>query len=184
VVWSAAFDPDILPVTANPAAGEGEDSLLLKDIEPWLTIATDHRGVEHALLSDGWHHIRLDIEEGRISGHDWVRLEYRLAGLASAEAMLGPLHRFLGLCRLRRFSPGLFPRDPRIGRGLEVLRIGDALEQGASQREIAMAIAGEERFEREWAGPSDALRSRVRRLIHQAREMADGGYRSLLKRSR
>lgn len=167
-------------MAAVPALERGEDALLLSDIEPWLTIATDHRGVEHVLLSDGWHHIRLDIEEGRLSGHHAVRLEYRLAGLASADAMLCPLRRFLGLCRQRRFVPALFPTDPRVARGLEALRISDALEHGASQRDIAVALVGEERVEREWAGVSDALRSRVRRLIRHAREMAGGGYRSLL----
>jgi hypothetical protein len=183
VVWSSAFDPHTLSVTAVPACKPDPDTLLLRDIEPWLTIATDGHGREHVLLSDGWQHIRLDVEEGRISGHEAVHLEYRLAGLASADSMVSTLQRFLGLCRQRRFVPALFPRDPRIARGLEVLRISDALEHGASQRDIAMALVGEERLERDWAGASDALRSRVKRLIRHARDMAGGGYRELLRKA-
>lgn len=182
VVWSAAFDPEILSVAAVPAMEAGADTLLLRDIAPWLTIATDCQGIEHVLLSDGWHHIRLDVAEGRISGYDAVRLNYRLSGLASAEAMLSPLRRFLGLCRQHRFVPSLFPSDPRVARGLEVLRISDALNQGASQRDIALSLVGPERAEHEWTGVSDSLRSRVKRLIRHARHMAGGGYRALLRK--
>lgn len=184
MVWSAAFDPEILPVAALPSLDGGGEALVLKDIAEWLTIVSDPDGSEHILISDGWHHLRLDVVEGRLGDHEAVYLQYRLGGLASAEAMLPPLRRFLGLCRQRRFSSALFPRDRRIGRGLEVLRISDALEQGATQREIAAVIAGEQRIEREWGGDTDSLRSRFRRLISHARNMAGGGYRSLLRKDR
>src|SRR3546814_2023745 len=62
--------------------------------------------------------------EMRIS--DWssdvCSSDLRILGLASAEARLLPLRRFLDLCRHRRFARSLFPRDPRIDRGIEMLR--------------------------------------------------------------
>jgi hypothetical protein len=91
-----------------------------------------------------------------------------------------PLRRFLDLCRHRRFSRSLFPRDLRIDRWIEVLRVHDALKDGASQREIGGALFGKERITRDWNDASDSLRSRVRRLSREARAMAAGGYRSLL----
>ncbi|MFA5969664.1 MAG: DUF2285 domain-containing protein [Sphingomonas sp.] len=165
-----------------PADPSDPDSIRVDRIAPWLSIAIDETGREHAVLSDGWHHIRLDIEEGRLAGQAAVLLHYRILGLASAEARLLPLRRFLDLCRHRRFARSLFPRDPRIDRGIEMLRVHDAIGQGASQREIGAALFGDERVARDWVGESDSLRSRVRRLVREAHAMARGGYRQLMRR--
>lgn len=167
-----------------PADPADPDSIRIDQIAPWLAIAIDDVGREHAVLSDGWHHIRLDIEEGRLEGQEAVLLQYRLHGLASAEARLLPLRRFLDLCRHRRFARSLFPRDPRIDRGIDMLRVHDAIGQGASQREIGAILFGDQRVARDWNDVSDSLRSRVRRLAREARTMANGGYRQLMRRGR
>lgn len=182
IIWHADLDPGTIGVAAVPADPADPDSIHVAGIAPWLAIAIDPAGREHAVLSDGWHHIRLDIEEGRLAGQDAVLLHYRLRGLASAETRLLPLRRLLDLCRHRRFARSLFPRDPRIDRGIELLRVHDALGEGASQREIGAMLFGEERAAQEWNGASDSLRSRVRRLVREARDMARGGYRQLMRR--
>lgn len=182
IIWHADLDPGTIGVAALPADPADPDSIHVAGIAPWLAIAIDPAGREHAVLSDGWHHIRLDIEEGRLAGQDAVLLHYRLRGLSSAETRLLPLRRLLDLCRHRRFARSLFPRDPRIDRGIELLRVHDALGEGASQREIGAMLFGEERAAHEWSGASDSLRSRVRRLVREARDMARGGYRQLLRR--
>lgn len=151
-------------------------------LAPWLTVAADSDGIEHAVLSDGWHHIRLDVGFGTLTGGTPVVLSYGLRGLASAIVKLIPLRRLLDLCRHSRFAATLFPEDRRIARWIELLRVHDALTDGASHREIAIALYGDERVTREWSGRSDSLRSRVRRLAKDARSMARGGYRSLLLR--
>jgi hypothetical protein len=69
-------------------------------------------------------------------------------------------------------------------RWLTVLRVHDALLDGASQREIGAALFGEDHLHRHWDGASDSLRSRVRRLVQEARATARGGYRQLLRRRR
>lgn len=158
------------------------DSLHLDRLLPWLMIATDGQGREHAVLSDGWHHIRLDVEEGRLTGQEAVLLHYRLSGLASAENRVLSLRRLLDLCRHRRFARTLYPRDPGIERLIDMLRVHDAVRDGASQREIGAALFGDERVARDWSGESDSLRSRVRRLAREARDMARGGYRQLMRR--
>jgi len=181
VIWSAALDPAILPVAIISDRGPQQDRVVLGDLAPWLTIAIEPTGREHVLFSDGWHHIRLDIAEGHLAGRDTARFQYRFDGLTSAEKLILPLRRFLALCRHRHFPSALFPHDPRIARGIDMLRVHDALVQGASQREIATALFGTRRVTDEWGGVSDSLRSRVRRLVSDARAMAQGGYRSLLR---
>ncbi len=149
IIWHAHLDPGTIPVSALPADPADPDSLCLDRIAPLLAVAIDGDGREHAVLSDGWHHVRLDIEDGRLMGEKAVLLRYRLQGLASVEAKLVPLRRFLDLCRHRRFSRSLFPRDPGIDRGIAMLRVHDALAEGASQREIGVALFGEERVARD-----------------------------------
>lgn len=182
IIWHADFDPGAIAVAAIAADPSDPDTIRIDRIAPWLAIATDAAGREHAVLSDGWHHIRLDIEEGRLAGQEAVLLHYRLRGLAAAEARLLPLRRLLDLCRHRRFARSLFPRDVRIDRGIDMLRVHDAIGQGASQREIGAILFGSARVARDWNDASDSLRSRVRRLVREAGTMARGGYRQLMRR--
>lgn len=182
IIWHADLDPGTIGVVAQPADPSDPDSLRIDRIAPWLAIAVDAMGHEHVVLSDGWHHIRLDVEEGRLTGQEAVLLHYRLRGLESAENRLLPLRRLLDLCQHRRFARTLFPRDPRIARGIEMLRVHDALGAGASQREIGEALFATPRVREGWSDGSDSLRSRVRRLVREARDMARGGYLQLMRR--
>ncbi len=115
-------------------------------------------------------------------GHQCI--EFRLGGGAAAAAQLLPLQRFLHLVRHRRFTRSLCRHDPRTSRWVTMLRIHDALCDGASHRDIGLALFGQDRIERDWTGDSDSLRSRVKRLVRDARIMAQGGYRCLLRRDK
>lgn len=182
IVWQAALDPAILPVRAEPADPENPDAIHLATLGSWLTVVTGADGREHAVISDGCHHLRLDVEAGQLADADAVVLDYLLRGVHSVEPRLLTLRRLLALCRHRRFARTLFPADPRMPGLIVMLRVGDALATDASQREIAVELFGAEAVERDWNGRSDALRSRVRRLVRDARAMAAGGYRQLLRR--
>ena len=109
-----------------------------------------------------------------------VLLHYHLSGINGLEPKILPLRRFLQLARRGRFAESLFQRDRAIDRWLLLLRVRDALADGATQREIAGALFGDARVSRDWSGDSDSLRSRTRRLVGGARAMARGGYRRLL----
>lgn len=183
ILWHAALDPAILPVRAEPAEPDDPDAVRLAALAPWLTVVAGTDGREHAVISDGRHHLRLDVEAGRLSGEEAVVLEYVLRGVRAAEPRLLTLRRLIGLCRYRRFARSLFAPDPRMPRLVRTLRVSDALAAGASQREIAAALFGADSLGRDWNGRSDALRSRIRRLVREARATAAGGYRQLLGRS-
>ena len=182
ILWHADLDPTILRVTAQPVAGESPDHVARSMLERWLTLIPDIDGTEHIVLSDGRRRIRLDIEAGSIADGGPVLLHYRLEGIASAERRVRPLRRFLHLCQRRRFSRSLFPAEPGMDRHLLVLRVSDALRAGASQREIALVLFGADRVAQDNARGSDSLRSRVKRLIGDARRMAAGGYRALMQK--
>lgn len=184
IIWHANLDPSTLDVSVLPIDRADRDHVTLEELAPWLTVITGSDGREHAVLSDGWRHIRLDVETGTLARGGRVLLLYRISGLASARTRLLPLRRFLDLAEHHRFTATLFPRDPRIDRWLALLRVHDALAAGAGHREIGQALFGADHVERDWKRRSDSLRSRVRRLVRDAVSMAEGGYRSLLKHQR
>jgi hypothetical protein len=184
IIWHADLDPGTLRVEAIPSDRADPDGLDLERVAAWLTIVTDPDGYDHAVLSDGRHHIRLDVAQGQLAGETLVHLHYRLHGLGSAEAGILPLRRLLHLQRHRRFARSLFPRDPWIERGIQLLRVHDALADGATQREIGNTLFGEARVAEDWNDRSDSMRSRVRRLVREAKALAQGGYRELIRSGR
>jgi len=181
IIWSTALDPGILRVEALPAPeGACEDALDPAALQAWMTIVADRDGREHVVLSDGWRHIRLDVDGGSLRTGIPVVLRYRVEGQASARAVMLPLQRFLHLCRYRTFARTLFPPDLRMPRWITLLRVHDGIEAGASQREIAEVLFGDA-VVKDWRGASESWRYRVRRLVGEARAMAAGGYRALLR---
>mgnify|MGYP000084627905 CR=1 FL=1 len=183
LIWRAGLDPGTLAVEAVPASGADPDAIDPAALGEWLTIAVDAEGREHAVLSDGWHHIRLDVEAGTLSAGP-VLLRYRLEGSVSSHPKLLPLRRLVDFSLHRRFARSLYPADPRIARWLTALQVLDGLAAGAGQREIGEALYGAERVAGEWEGRADSLRSRVRRLTAEARRLARGGYRLLMRHAR
>lgn len=182
IIWHADLDPRTISALARPADPANPDSVSLERLAPWLQIADGEDGIQHAVLTDGRHHLRLDVTGCPLSREHAVLLRYHVDGLTRAERQLASLHRFLAFCRHGQFHGMLFRPEPGIARRLEVLRVHDALASGASQRDIAAVLFGFRRTAQEWNGPSDWLRSRVRRLVREARTMAGGGYRRLLAR--
>ncbi|MES1973349.1 MAG: DUF2285 domain-containing protein [Pseudomonadota bacterium] len=180
IIWHADFDPGTVRVVASPVARGDPDAIDPTLLAPWLTLVRDFHG-EHAVLSDGWHHIRLDIEQGSLAGGEPVLLEYRLKGIVSAESRILPLRRLIDLCRNRRFSRSLYPPDRRVDRWILALRVHDAVMDGASQSDIARELFGDALERGEGDRRSDSLRSRVRRLVAEARRLAGGGYRALMR---
>ena len=181
IIWRAALDPGALEVDAAPTAPNDPNRFDPARLAPFLSIARDATGREYAVLSDGRRRIRLDVVTGSLQ-EGAVVLSYRLAGVHAATARVLTLRRLLALCVHARFSPSLFPPDPRIARWIEALRVHDALEAGASQREIASTLWPDLAW-RDGEG-GDAQRSRLRRLVLEARVLAAGGYRELLRARR
>jgi hypothetical protein len=62
------------------------------------------------------------------------------------------------------------------------LRAFDGGAVGASQREIARHLFGDESVAQNW-NPDSELRAQVRHLLRRARAFVDGGYRDLIAKS-
>lgn len=69
------------------------------------------------------------------------------------------------------------PRSATIH--MRALQALDGTLAGATQRDIAVALFGEERVAEQW-NPDSELRAQVRYLVQKGRELMEGGYRDLL----
>lgn len=141
-------------------------------------IAYDER--EYVVLDDGFHRLRLDIIGGTIRDGPVLPV-FQVRGLTSIEPKLLTLSRIGLVARLGLRAAPLWPPERRMPRWIEMLRVHDAVQDGASQREIGSVLFGAERIADDWQSGSGSLRSHVRRVIKLGRAMAGGGYRGLLR---
>lgn len=177
-VWRAEVSPSVLEVDAAPAE-EGSETFELEPFSSVATLVREKGGIEHLLLSNGRHGIRVDVATGTLLRGP-ATFRYRLSGFDALEPRLLTLRRLLALRRNARFSQALHHADRRGARWVMLLRAHDALVAGAAQREIAEHLLGREAAAPRWRIEASTLRSRSQRLVRQARHLAAGGYLALL----
>lgn len=180
IIWHACHDPAVLAVHADRRLRAGDSSFDLRALAVTAVVAVAPDGREHVVLTDGYRRLRMDIISGSVLDGP-VCLQYQLQGLRLLDAQLLTLRRLIALVRTGRFAKTLFPPDLYAGRIADALRTHDALAVGASQREIATQLFGADMVDRGWSGSSDFLKSRIRRLVRLARQMAAGDYCHLMR---
>jgi hypothetical protein len=79
---------------------------------------------------------------------------------------------------LRRRKISARPQSQRLCFSLRVL---DGRLAGASYREIAIALFGPDRVNKDWNGPGDHIKNRIRRAAQRGAILVQGGYRAFLK---
>jgi len=177
--WDADIDPAVLSVEAEPISRRHIDAFDITRFAGMADLLLDARGNEMLVLDDGGHQIQLNVTEGTLIDGP-VRLRYHTAGFLLLEPKLRTLARLHSFQRLGRFSRSLFAAEPAAPKWARALQAWDGAAVGATQREIACAIYGDETVRAEWGGRSEFLKARTQRLIRYGKEMVDGGYRRLL----
>lgn len=180
IFWRADVDEAVVTVDALQCLADDRDALSPLEMGTAVLILRQEQGREELLLRCARGSVRLSVRSGScLSGP--VRFRYALEGLRSLPPKLLTLKRLLGLVRGDPPSRGLYPREARAGRWVMMLRALDGFEAGASHREIAAALFGEDRARNEWREGSDYLRLRVQRLFRTATALSAGHYRALLR---
>jgi hypothetical protein len=180
LLWTADLDHGVLQVEAVSALTGTDDSFDLGRFGEMAIMVRDTGGCEHIAISDGYHRIRIDVVSGSLLQGPVV-LRHQLGGIDRLDQKLLALRRLIALHRYGRFVSLLFPVGPQTKRFVIALRVYDALQAGASQRDIAIALFGKAVVDDDWKATSDYLRLRVRRLVTLARRMAVGGWMQLLR---
>lgn len=179
ILWTPCLDSSVIEVAASTVQANGCDEFDLARMPMAPTIVVSAEGRQHVSLTDGFRRIRIDVTSGSVLDGP-VRLHYQLAGIEGVEPKLLTIQRLIALIRLGRFAKGLEKPEPRAARWMTMLRVHDALSEGASQREIASVLFGERRVQAEWRQDSDSLRLRIQRLIRSGEGLVRGGYKGLL----
>jgi hypothetical protein len=176
VLWDPAVCTDVLPVFALPCGPHAPGCLRLSSLScRWRLVLEGPR--QHLLLYD--RHCSLQLCATGASLQRPVLLYAALPGTGPGAARRLTLTMALGeLVAVGRLNPRRFPVDRRSRRFDLVLRALDARLRGASDREIAIMLFGEDRVQADWR--HEHLRDQVRRSVRRGRHLMNGGYRSLL----
>lgn len=178
--WHPSSASGVLAVEASSVGGEDEDAFDVRRFKRMAVVLRLVDGAEHVLFSDGERHLQLMVTAGTVLSGP-VRLRCTIIGFRFAEDKLLAFRRLLQLNQFGRMPRQLYPPNRRAPRWVEKLRAYDGLRAGASHREIAAVLLGEQQVRQDWAGRSDYLRLRIQRLVREAWRMVRGGYRDLLR---
>jgi hypothetical protein len=179
-VWRAESDPGVVRVEAVSPAPDDQLNFDLWKLGVQVLVIRASTGTEHLLIGDDACQVRLDVVAGTVLEGP-VQFRYDLAGAVGLEAKLLTLQRLVALLRVGRFPKRLAIEDRRSRRWIMALRALDARREGATHREIAIALFGGDRVAADWNGRSAYLRCRIQRLIRLGESLVQGGYRNLLR---
>lgn len=131
------------------------------------------------MFTEGGRRLQLVISGGSLlAGH---LLTEALPDPTVTPARLLALRRLADLRLHRTLRPALYPPEPRGARLVGVLRALHGWLAGAPFRDIAIALFGEVRVDRDWNDPGDNLRDQVRRAVKRGRALMEGGWRQFLR---
>jgi len=165
-LWRLDVDPFVLTATARPSRkGHGNFEPVRLD-EP-ATVVDDGAG-EHWLFGSAARGLRLDVRAGTLRDGP-VALTVHMSRL-HAPALIA-LGRLIALARDGGWRRGHFPAERRARRWALVLRVHDALEDGACQRDIADYLFDTAGISH-WRVEAAAVRRRTQRLVEAARRAA------------
>lgn len=167
------------PIGIVPYEG-GRTCIIACSREAKAVLVKTNDGDEHCLIYYGCNRIHLHVIDGTLLEGP-VILRFDIGWFGAYEPAILTLRRFLHLCRSGEIFSDRPVSDRMRHRAILMLRIHDALAQGASIRDVGIMLFGLARIEAEWRDPGESLKSQCRRLIASARAMAAGGYKDFLR---
>ncbi|ADV14747.1 hypothetical protein Mesci_5667 [Mesorhizobium ciceri biovar biserrulae WSM1271] len=180
VFWSPLWCAHVLPVIAEQlSAWSGTAPFELSALPCRSTVLLAPDKGQHVLLRDTEHTLQLAVSGADILHPVCLRTEAIWPETLSK-------HRLRAIESLNRLNVGqqlparLFPPEKRGPRLTFVLRALDGSLAGASHRELAEALIGQQRVHADWRDPRDHLRDRIRRAVSRGRALMHGGYRDFL----
>jgi hypothetical protein len=162
-IWTATLDPCVLAARARDTPGLNGPTL---DIARHSArIVADDSG-EHIGIQFEGGILRLDVIAGTVlAGAVSIQLAVRLG--AALEHQLRAVRRLDAMIAGRPCRAG---PDRTLRRLILALRTLDACRDGASLREIGLALVGSD-----WPGDGEHVKSKTRRLVDLARQLEIAG---------
>lgn len=179
LLWSRAFDPGVLSVSAESVHEGGWN---LRIIRTRRLIVSYGDCVQHIAIAVGKSWLRLDVVEGDAL-HGSIRFVFHFRDYEPLAPKIDGLAVWMRLCGATGASRWRPPSDRRLVRLIEALRVGDAIAEGASLREIAVVLRSSESVASDWPGAGDSVKSWIRRRVDLAKRLRAAGPAAVLHRS-
>lgn len=177
--WCSRQCPHVLPVIAEKALSPETLSFDLATLPCRAKLVITADGRQHVMLRDA--HRDLQLVVGGADVLRPVRLSVDAIWLADRTRQhLNALECLNALYATGQLPHRLFPPEARAGRLRFVLQALDGSLGGASHREIATALLGQQRVQADWTDPRNHLRDRIRRAVWRGQMLMDRGYRDFL----
>ncbi len=158
------MDPRVLVVRARPPDECSRAAIHLADFTAHVALAADRELVR---IDVGGTTLRLDVVEGTLTAGP-VGIEPSVTLGAPLDQQL---HAIRQLDALLAGQPLISDCNRRLGGLVSALRAVDAIEAGASLRDIGLDLLGGS----DWPGDGEHLKSRARRLVMLARALVSAG---------
>jgi hypothetical protein len=179
VLWTAHVHPAVLPVVAVANGAHGEQDLLpLTSSRCRTTVYLDPDGGQHVLFAQGGRFLQLEVKSGSVFSAGRL-LPDVLASAAPVAVRTQTVRQLADLAASRDLRAPLYRPHTQGRRLIQVLQALDGERAGASRRDIAIALFGEERVRRGWRGAN--MRNRVRNAVRRGVALMNGGYMQFLK---
>lgn len=181
VFWRRDACADVLPVVALAEGCESDAGhFLTENLSCRIRVHEEpERDRLHILFTEGGRALQIEIE-GASRMPEAVLATPVLPPPDLRRARLQAVRRLNDLMRHGSLRAVHYPREARGARLARVIQAFDGAEAGAAQRDIAIALFGRARVEREWHASQNWMRDHVRRAIKRGRRLTQSGYRQFL----
>lgn len=178
-MWRRSACTAVLPLAAVELPDDGT----------WRRLALDRMACRVTIHVEGEHRHVLFAQEGRtlqleVSGPEKLEtaalVTPALPACTLASGRLLAVKRLSDVIASGQLRASLYPRERRAPRLIRVVRALDGWQAGVPHRDIAVALFGQQRVERDWNHPGRHLRDQVRRAIAYGRDLMNGGYTRFL----
>jgi hypothetical protein len=175
-LWTPEADHATLRLVMTNTAS-APTGLWFAKIMPFATLFSDTVTGERSLvIADECHQVQCTLDVAfNCAAKTGVLFQIEAGATLSAQlAAMTQLDNLVKYGHMQRMPVA------RIDRHLLQLRALDARQAGLSLRAIAALLFPNRLATEGWPGPSDSLRSMIRRLVDNATRMSENGYRDLL----
>ncbi len=181
VFWSPEMTADVLRLYAIcQCKGLATPPLFhLTTVACQVTTLSGADGVQHLLFQDGARALQVRVAGASLDEPVHLFAE-AIVHPDQEPAYLRALHCFEDLRLTGRLLERHFATEPYGRRLAEVLDAIKVSRVKPRHRDIAVALYGEARVERDWVNPQSGLRDHVRNTLKRGRYLVSGGYREFL----
>jgi len=180
VFWQPSVCKHVLPLIASARPKGDEGQRLSWDKLHCRMVVHDAVEYRHVLFTEHGRALQI-VAAGYIDLQNATLLTPVLAPPQLRSVRLLAIRRFSDLMLHGYLRPPLYRPENRAQRLAQILLALDASLAGVHHRDIAIALFGQTRVDRDWHHPHNYLRDHIRRAIAYGRDLMNGGYVKFLR---